>query len=454
MTSATGEAGEKTMKRVLLLATTTGYQTRSFNTAAAAMDVELVFGLDRCRGLADPWGDRSLVVRYYDDPRSLDAILSAAREGSIDGVMALGDQPTVLAARAAAALGLPFHPPEAARASRNKLEARERFAAAGLPVPSFFCVDAGADPLDVARRVSYPCVVKPLGLSGSRGVMRADDGDGFVRAFVRLRHILNAPDVRRMKDPAHTQILVEGFIPGEEYAVEGLMHRGELQVLAMFDKPDPLDGPFFEETIYVTPSGTPVVEQQRITAAIAAAAGALGLSHGPVHAECRANRDGVYVLEVAARPIGGLCARALRFVRASAGARGVPGADEPPRVGRDPAVVSLEELLLRHAIGEDVRGHARETRASGVMMIPIPRAGVFRGVDGVDAARAVDGIRDVLITAKPDQHLVPLPEGASYLGFIFASAAAVDDVVNSLHRAHDALQFRVDRELRVAGPED
>jgi len=440
------------MKRVLLLAKTTGYQTRSFNRAAAALDVELVFGLDRCRGLADPWGDRSLVVRYDEDPRSLEAILSAARERPIDGVIALGDQPTVLAALTAAALGLPFHPPEAARASRNKLDTRERFAAAGLPGPSFFCVDAGADPHDVARRVSYPCLVKPLALSGSRGVMRADDGDGFVRTFVRLRHILDAPDLRRMKDPAHARILVEGFIAGTEYAVEGLMHGGELQVLAMFDKPDPLDGPFFEETIYVTPSCASAVEQQRITAAIAAAAGALGLSHGPLHAECRANGDGVYVLEVAARPIGGLCARALRFVQACGGARGARGADEPMRAGHDPVVVSLEELLLRHAIGEDVRGHTRETRASGVMMIPIPRAGVFRGVDGVDAARAVDGNRDVLITANPDQHLVPLPEGASYLGFIFASAATSRDVVGSLHRAHDALQFRIDRELPVAGP--
>jgi len=440
------------MKRVLLLAETTGYQTRSFNKAAAALDVELVFALDRCRGLADPWGDRSLVVRYDDDPRSLEAILSAARERPIDGVIALGDQPTVLAARTAAALGLPFHPLEAARASRNKLDTREHFAAAGLPVPSFFCVDAGADPHDVARRASYPCVVKPLALSGSRGVMRADDGDGFVRAFLRLRHILDAPDVRRMKDPSHSRILVEGFLAGTEHAVEGLMHRGELQVLAMFDKPDPLDGPFFEETIYVTPSRASAIDQQRITAAIAAAAGALGLSHGPVHAECRANGDGVYVLEVAARPIGGLCARALRFVQACGGARGVLGADEPLRAGQDSVVASLEELLLRHAIGEDVRGHTRETCASGVMMIPIPRAGVFRGVDSVDAARAVDGIRDVLITAKPDQHLVPLPEGASYLGFIFASAATSHDVVGSLHRAHDALQFRIDRELHVAGP--
>jgi len=439
------------MKRVLLLAKTTGYQTRSFNTAAAALGVELVFGLDRCRGLADPWGDRSLVVRYFDDPRSLDAILGAAREGPIDGVLALGDQPTVLAAQAAAALGVPFHPPEAARASRNKLESRERFTSAGLQVPSFFCVDAAADPLDVVRRVSYPCVVKPLALSGSRGVMRADDRDGFVRAFVRLRHILDAPDVRRMKDPAHSRILVEGFIPGTEYAVEGLLHHGDLQVLAVFDKPDPLDGPFFEETIYVTPSRASAIDQQRITAAIATAAGALGLTHGPVHAECRVNGDGEYVLEVAARPIGGLCARALRFVQSRGRTQGRRVAGEPPTVGQDPDLVSLEALLLRHAIGEDVRGITRETRASGVMMIPIPRAGVFRGADGVDAARAVDGIRDVLITAKPDQHLVPLPEGASYLGFLFASAATSPGVVASLHLAHRALHFRIDRELQVAG---
>jgi hypothetical protein len=420
------------MKRVLLLTTATGYQTRSFGEAARALGVELVFGLDRCRGLTDPWGDQSLVVRYYEDDRSVDAIVSAAAEGPIAGVIALGDRPTVLAARAAEALGLRFHPADAARASRNKLESRRRLSAAGLAVPSFCAVEASADPAAIAPGLRFPCVVKPLVLSGSRGVMRADDPAGFARAFLRLRHILDAPDVGTMKDPARGQILIEDYIPGEEFALEGLMEGGVLRTLATFEKPDPLTGPFFEETIYVTPPRIPDADRQRIVDAIARAAAAIGLSHGPIHAECRVNADGVFVLEVAARPIGGLCARALRLTRGS-------------------AAISFEELLLRCAVGESAEGWAREACASGVMMIPIPRAGVLRGVDGVDAARAVAGVGEVLITAVPDQHLVPLPEGASYLGFIFARAGSSDEVIGALRSAHAALQFRIDRELPIAG---
>jgi hypothetical protein len=205
-----------------------------------------------------------------------------------------------------------------------------------------------------------------------------------------------------------------------------------LQTLAVFDKPDPLDGPFFEETIYVTPSVLGETALQRVTSAIAAAASAIGLSHGPVHAECRVNPDGVFVLEVAARPIGGLCARALRF--------GHSGGDG----------ISLEELLLRHALGEDVRSYARESSASGVMMIPIPGAGVYRSVTGVEEARRVAFVDEVIITTKPEQHLVPLPEGASYLGFIFARAHSSPDVVAALREAHGQLRFDIDRELPLA----
>jgi biotin carboxylase len=421
------------MKRVLLLTTATGYQTRSFGEAARALGVDLVFGLDRCRGLEDPWGDRSLVVRYYEDDRSVDAIVAAAAEGPIAGVIALGDRPTVLAARAAESLGLRFHPPDAARASRNKLESRRRLAAAGLPVPAFQPFEASADPETFVAGVRFPCVVKPLVLSGSRGVIRADDRDEFVRAFVRVRHILDAPDVRTMKDPARQTILVEDYIPGAEFALEGLMEGGVLHTLAVFEKPDPLTGPFFEETTYVTPPRVSDDARDDIVAGVAAAAAALGLRHGPIHAECRVNADGVFVLEAAARPIGGLCARALRFTR--------DGGD----------AIAFEELLLRFAMGEPASAWAREACASGVMMIPIPRAGVFRGVDGVDEARSVAGVGEVLMTAVPDQHLVPLPEGASYLGFIFARAATSQDVIGALGAAHAALRFQIDRALPIAG---
>jgi hypothetical protein len=226
-------------------------------------------------------------------------------------------------------------------------------------------------------------------------------------------------------------VIVESFVAGREFAVEGLLTHGRFEVLAVFDKPDPLDGPFFEETIYITPSGESPELLEHMRRAVAAAARAIGLHHGPIHAECRANDTGVFVLEVAARPIGGLRARALRFERDGA------------------AQASLEELLLRHALGESTDGWTREGRASGVMMIPIPRRGVFRRADGVERARAVGGVEDVRITAKADQVLVPLPEGASYLGFIFARADRPLDVDRALRRAHGELAFVIDPEVRM-----
>ena len=415
------------MSRVLLLATTTGYQSRAFADAAARLGVELVFATDRCHLIDDPWQDGAIPIRFHDEDASVAAILEAAALQPIDGLIALGDRPTVIAARVAEHLGLPWHPPAAASAARHKLLTRERLRDAGLPVPWFLPLPIDHQPSAIGQPWPYPCVLKPVALSGSRGVMRADDSRQLAAAFERLQALMCQPEVRAERNEAHATALIEGFIPGSEYAVEGLMHHGALQVLATFDKPDPLDGPFFEETIYVTPSAADQETQRAIASGIARAARALGLHHGPIHAECRVNPDGVYVLEVAARPIGGLCARALRFQLA-------PG-PEPP--------APLEQLLLRHALGEAVTGE-RERSASGVMMIPIPRRGIFRRADGIDEARAVAGVDDIHITAKPDQVLVPLPEGASYLGFIFARAERADQVTEALRAAHARLAFTID----------
>jgi hypothetical protein len=273
-------------------------------------------------------------------------------------------------------------------------------------------------------------VMKPLAMSGSRGVIRVDNTCEFVRAFDRLRALMARSDVRIERDSAHDMLLVESFIPGREYAVEGVLTHGSLQTFAIFDKPDPLDGPFFEETIYVTPSREPASVQDAIRTAVAAGAAAMGMTHGPLHAECRVNDAGVHLLEIAGRPIGGLCSKALRFVS--------PGGE-----------ASLEEVLLRHALHEDVREFARERRASGVMMIPIPHRGVYKSVEGEREARAVPDIVDLTITAKPDTALIPLPEGKSYLGFIFARATTALGVEQALRAAHTKLRFRIDREIAV-----
>jgi hypothetical protein len=443
--------------RVLILAATTGYQTRSFGEAAERLGVELVFATDRCHLIEDPWQDRAIAIRFHDEEASVAAVLAGAAAQPIDGVIAVGDRPTVIAARVAAGLGLPWHPPEAAAVARHKQRTRECLHAASLPVPWFVPISIGdarpasallnAGEATARRPLSYPCVVKPVALSGSRGVIRADDPASFAAAFARLGVLLRSPEVRAERDEAHETVLVEQYIPGREYAIEALMHHGALQVLAIFDKPEPLDGPFFEETIYITPSSLPDDEQARMIDAVTRAAGAIGLRHGPIHAECRVNGDGVFVLEVAARPIGGLCARSLRFVPTRLGDSGaglrIPNPESP---------IPLEELLLRHALGEDPRAWRREEGASGVMMIPIPRRGVYRGAEGVEAARRVSGIDDIRITAKPDQVLVPLPEGASYLGFIFARAASAGAAATSLAAAHARLLFTIDPEVPVLTP--
>ncbi len=419
------------MPRILILSTTTGYQLRSFGDSAARAGIDLTFATDRCHHLDDPWRDAAVPVRFHEEDASLAAIVQAAQHRTIDGVLPVGDRPVLLAARVAAALGLKGNPPEAARASANKKLTRERFAAAGLPVPWFVEMPpaAGADP-----RIQFPCVVKPLGLSGSRGVIRADCRAQLDAAVSRVQTLLSRKDVRAARAGLEDTILVEGFIEGREFAIEGVLTAGSLRAFAIFDKPDPLEGPYFEETIYVTPSSLPVEQQAAILDHVQRAVSALGLTDGPVHAECRVGPEGVFMLEAAARPIGGLCARVLQFDGSPAGAR-----------------IPLEEVLLRHAAGEDIRRYEREPQAAAVMMIPIPKRGILKGVEGIDQAAEVPGIEEVRITAKKDQLLERLPESGSYLGFIFARGANPSDLVRGLKASHARLHFHIDTALTIVG---
>jgi biotin carboxylase len=404
-------------RTLLLVAAKTGYQTREFASRAQSLGYRIQLATDRCDHLDDPWGDQAIPLRF-DKPGDAAESLSGR---SFDGVVAVGDRPAEIAAGIAGHLNIPFHPLHAVAASRNKFEARRLFGGAGLPVPAYRRVPLRSDPVIAAREAGYPCVLKPLGLSASRGVIRADTPGQFVAAFERIRALLAEPEIRRMRDQQDRFLLVEEFIPGREFAVEGIMSNGKLDILAIFDKPDPLDGPFFEETIYVTPSRAALRVQDAIRRAVADAVRALGLRHGPIHAEARVNEKGVWVLEVAARPIGGLCAAVLKF---SNGER-------------------LEDLILRHAAGEYETPPELADPARGVMMIPIPREGIYTGVQGVEWAGKIPGVEDVIITAKQGQRLVPLPEGASYLGFIFARGNTPAEVEQSLRRAQARLSFEI-----------
>jgi biotin carboxylase len=335
-------------------------------------------------------------------------------------VVGVDDNTAVVAAAIAARLGLRTNSVASVTAARNKHLMRERLAAHGVRQPSFRLVSLEGDPSREALAAPYPCVLKPLALSASRGVIRADNPAQFLEAAARIRTILDRDDVAVSPDTPRA-LLVERFVPGIEVAVEGLLVDGALQVLAIFDKPDPLDGPFFEETIYVTPSRLADATQTAIARTVREACAALGLIDGPVHAELRVNDEGPSVIEVAARSIGGLCSRTLRFGTGT----------------------SLEELILRQALGWPLASTDRERRAAGVMMIPIPRPGKLRAVHGTDRARAVPDVEDVVIAAHVDQELIPLPEGWQYLGFIFARADTPAAAEAALRAAHANLRFEI-----------
>jgi biotin carboxylase len=407
------------MPRILLVAATTGYQTRSFAAAARRQGIDVTLATDRCHVLENPWRDEAIPIRF-EDPEAAAETLAA---GGIvfDGIAAVADRPALIAAVTAEKLGLPFHPAKTVAACRDKHLMRELFAAAGLATPRNFRVALDTDPKDAAASTSFPCVLKPLGLSASRGVIRTNNTTEFVAAFERIRHILEQPEIRRLNEELNRAIQIEEYIEGREFAIEGLMTRGELEVLAIFDKPDPLEGPFFEETIYVTPSSEPEAVQRAIIETTTRAVRALGLWHGPIHAELRVNASGACMLEIAARPIGGLCARALRFEGG----------------------ITLEELVTLHAIGSTPEKHRRTAPARGVMMIPVPAAGIYESVSGIAEARSVEGVEDIVVTAKTGQKLVPLPEGASYAGFIFAEGESAAAVENSLRLAHSRLRFEI-----------
>ncbi|WP_242394710.1 ATP-grasp domain-containing protein [Anaeromyxobacter oryzisoli] len=419
---------------LLLLVPTTSYRLDDFRAATRRLGVPLVVGSDRCHRIEDAFGPEQdlLSLDYRRPTRAAEQIAAAARDRPIRAIVPASDSTAVIAALAAERLGLPYNPPDAARRAGDKHASRVALRDAGLPVPPFALHDLDADPEAAARAAAYPCVLKPLIFSASRGVIRADEPAGFVAAWRRVAALLASTRAERRarEDGADRRILVEGFVPGAEIALEGLLRGGALEVLALFDKPDPLDGPYFEETIYVTPSRHPAEVQAEAARVIAAGARALGLVEGPIHAELRLSPAGPVILEIAARSIGGLCSRTLRFG----------------------AGLTLEEVLVAHAMGLPLESLRREARASGVMMLPIPRRGILRGVAGVEAARAVPGVEDVVITVPEGHEVVPLPEGDSYLGFVFAKGEAPAQVERALRDAHARLVFDIRAPLFTGSP--
>ena len=419
------------MSRLLILASKLGYQTRSFAEAARSLGADVVFASDRCHQLEDPWSDGAIALHFDRPEEAARRIVSQSLVRPVDGLIALGDRATTTAAYAARALGLAYNHPEAVENCRSKLRQREILRDAGVLVPGFFSFRLDKRLERILPRVQFPCVVKPLRLAASQGVIRANNAEQFRAAVERIQRLLESPEIRVTREADLDRLLVERYIPGSEVAVEGLLTRGKLRILAIFDKPDPLEGPYFEESIYVTPSRLPQEMQERIIECATATARALGLEQGPMHAEFRVNEQGPWVLEAAPRPIGGLCSRALRF---------------------GPDRVLLEELLVRHALRMQGSDLDREDDASAVMMISVPASGVLEGIEGEETARATPGIEDVQITARLHDFIAAWPEGSSYLGFIFARGTSPAEVESALRLEQSHLKFEIVPRLPVEHP--
>lgn len=395
-----------------------------FVQAAQQLGVPLLIASEGKHSIVSEYA-RGLHLNLRDVESALPLILQEAEaHGEFTAIVGTDDATVELAAAAAQAFGLPHNEPEALRLSHRKDLARERLQQHNIPKPDHQLIDLRDDIARQATTVEFPAVIKPLALSASRGVIRVDTPEQFRRACERVGRMLACEP--NLDELLRHRLLVERFIPGTEVAVEGMLDHGELQILTIFDKPDPLNGPYFEETYYITPSRLSTGQQQQLSQVIRDTCAAYGLREGPIHAECRINDDGVWVLEVAARTIGGMCGRLLQFGTG----------------------LSLEQLVLQHAMGKPISIEPMQGGA-GVLMIPIPGAGILKRVEGLLQAQRVPFIEEITIQIREGYEVKPLPEGASYLGFIFARGPGPAEVEQALRTAHACLKIVIDPLIQV-----
>jgi biotin carboxylase len=386
--------------------------------AVDALDVDLTVASEKDSAFSPDEPEALLTLDFAKPAECAIRVAEFHTRHPIQAVFGVDDRTAVVAAHVAQALALDHNPPVAAEAAGDKFRQRQLLASAGVPVPAF--ERHHADRIDPARlkAVNFPAVVKPINLSASQGVMRVDGPDSLARAITQLRSILE----QASPTPEH-MFLIEDYIPGQEYALEGILDDGRLTTLALFDKPDPLEGPTFAETIYLTPSRASDSIQAALHDTAQAACAALGLIRGPVHVELRHNDGGPWLVELAARPIGGRCGEVLRF---------------------GPETRSLETILLAQALGRLPIIPIREPQASGVMMIPVLKAGTFQTIDGLETALATPGVTDIAVTVHRGARVRPLPEESRYLGFIFARGPDPAAVENTIRAAFEALDIVIE----------
>lgn len=403
-------------KRLLLILPTNTYRTEAFMSAAYNIDIVLTVGTETKRSLADFTPGTTMVVSIYDHKKALEQIAGFHKSYPLAAIVGVDENTVLIAAKASAEIGLAHNPVAAVQAAADKFLFRKQISDSGLDSPAFELLAE-----DQQSLIDFPIVLKPRILSAGRGVMRVDSEQQLQTAVPRIRAILDSPKLKRQAGSAAESLLAESYIPGEEVAVEGLVEEGRFHLLAIYDKPDPLSGPTFAETIYVTPSRHPRHIQQDIENTVQKAVRAIGLLSGPVHAELRFNESGVFMIELANRSIGGLCSRILAFEND----------------------MTIEEVILRQALGLLNEIPKRSVQASGVMMIPVGQTGTLISVSGVKAAKSTPGISDVLITIPNNTKVQALPEGNRYLGFIFAEAQQAETVEQALRTAYSQLRIKI-----------
>ena len=425
MLARSSSASSKPRDRVLLIAPHGSYRTASYIKAANTLNIDVLIASQGEHSIVSDYV-QGLHVNFQNEKHAIDVILAEAKKQAFCGIIGTDDTTTELAAKVAEKLSLPHNEPQAVKIAQRKDLARLSLKKSNVKIPVFDLLTTTKSLSEQTIQVDFPAVIKPVALSASRGVIRVNNELELSQAVERIKNILL--EERQLDKDIREILLLEEFIPGKEVAIEAMLHNGELDVLAIFDKPDPLEGPFFEETYYITPTSFSDKTQQEIKKTVLESCQAYGLSEGPIHAECRINEKGVWILEVAARTIGGMCGRLLSLGTG----------------------YSLEELVLLHAMGKQVEVHAVES-ASGVLMIPIPGAGILKRVEGLLQAQRIPCISELSIEVRDGYELVPLPEGNSYLGFIFAEAPTVTEAEKALRDAHDCLNIVVAPLWKIGG---
>lgn len=412
---------EISAKRILMLLPASTYRAGAFMQAAEKLDLNVIVGSDHKQVLSSVIKDRTLYLPLWNTEKSVQEIEKFNQDYPLDAVIGVDEQSVVIVSLASEKLGLPGNSSLAVKATRDKYLMREMLLKGGAITPEFRLIDVDDDPEKVAQNLEYPSVLKPLFLSMSKGVIKVDDPDDCIQAFRKIKSILSSKESKKLGGESANFILAEEFIDGIEVALEGIVTNGDLKTLAIFDKPDPLEGPYFVETIYLTPSRFSRHLQERIIETTQQSIHALGITTGPVHAELRVNDGGVWMIEIAARSIGGLCSKVLRFENG----------------------LSLEELILLHYLNVDVSEIEREEQAAGVMMIPVPKKGVLKSVAGRETAQLIPEVEELIISIPPGEEVEPLPAGGRYLGFLFARGESATVVERAIRQAYDALDISI-----------